>query len=117
MDTTYRSSIMKTKLIVIAGILCLPLSVAFADMKNNSTTEPTNIDGTTTSEPMEKNNNPSTGTDRHDKSNINRPNDSGHSMDKKGTHDMTDDVPVKKTPNDVPVKQPSDLNTHPSTTY
>lgn len=45
---------MKTKLIVIAGILCLPLSVAFADMKNNSTTEPTNIDGTTTSEPMER---------------------------------------------------------------
>lgn len=107
---------MKNRLIVIAGITLLPLSVAFADM-NNSTTTP-NTDGTTNSAPMDQNNNPSTGTDRHDKSNINRPNDSGHNMDKKGTHDITDDVPVKKTPNDVPIKQPSDLNpSHPSTTY
>lgn len=110
---------MKTKLIVIAGILCLPLSVAFADM-NNSTTEPTNTDGTTTSEPMGKNNNPSTGTDRHDKSNINRKGDTPH-LEQKGTQRMPNDVPLKKTPNDVPVKQPSDFNgnntTHPSTTY
>lgn len=116
MNTTYRSSIMKTKLIVIAGILCLPLSVAFADMKN-STTEPTNTDGTTTSEPMGKNNNPSTGTDRHDKSNINRSNDNTRHLEQKGTQKMPNDVPLKTTPNDVPVKQPSDLNTHPSTTY
>lgn len=116
MDTTYRSSIMKTKLIVIAGILCLPLSIAFADMKN-SNTEPTNTDGTTTSEPMGKNNNPSTGTDRHDKSNINRSNDNTRHLEQKGTQKMPNDVPLKTTPNDVPVKQPSDLNTHPSTTY
>lgn len=107
---------MKTKLIVIAGILCLPLSIAFADMKN-SNTEPTNTDGTTTSEPMGKNNNPSTGTDRHDKSNINRSNDNTRHLEQKGTQKMPNDVPLKTTPNDVPVKQPSDLNTHPSTTY
>lgn len=103
---------MKTKLIVIAGILCLPISVAFADM-NNSNTVPNNTDGTTTTQPMDKNNQPSTGTDRHDKSNMHRSND----MHKQGTHNVTDDVPVKQTPNDVPVKQPSDLNpSHPSTT-
>lgn len=107
---------MKTKLIVIASILCLPLSIAFADMKN-SNTEPTNTDGTTTSEPMGKNNNPSTGTDRHDKSNINRSNDNTRHLEQKGTQKMSNDVPLKTTPNDVPVKQPSDLNTHPSTTY
>lgn len=75
---------MKTKLIVIAGILCLPLSIAFADMKN-STIEPTNTDGMTTSEPMGKNNNPSTGIDRHDKSNINRSNDNTRHLEQKGT--------------------------------
>lgn len=103
---------MNTKLIVIAGILCLPMSVAFADM-NNSNTVPNNTDGTSINQPLDKTSHPSTGAKRHYDSNMRR----AHQMNTQGTRNVTDGVPVKQTPNDVPIKQPSDLNpSHPSTT-
>lgn len=101
---------MKTKLIVVAGILCLPLSVAFADM-NKAKSMMDNEDST--SNPQQMENSRQSSTDRHYDANMRR----AHQMNTKGTRDVTDGVPVKQTPNDVPIKQPTDLNpSHPSTT-
>jgi len=106
---------MKTKLIVIASIMCLPMNLAFAAMQSTDTvdddvgtsidTKPMNHDYESTIKAQDHVNRSTSPT--QDKSRI----------EHKGTSTMPNDVPVKKTPNDVPIKQPFDIGTHPSTTY
>lgn len=107
---------MNTKLIVITSILCLPMGMAFAAMQSTDTMDE-DVGTSMDTRPM-----------NHDyestikaKDHINRSNDSTQNkinrMEQKGTGTVPNDVPVNKTPNNVPIKQPSDMGTHPSSTY
>lgn len=117
MHITARSSLMKTKLIVMISILILPLSVSFADFKQPDTII-INNDGSTTIEPMDDGMNPTIKNTRtHIQKTMHDRQEHMKQFDQDVPQNMPNDVPLKKTPNDVPVKQPSDFNTRPSTTY
>lgn len=107
---------MKTKLIVIASIVCLPITVAFAAMQSTDTMDDA-VGTSTDTRPMTHDYESTIKAQDHinrsfdpTKENINR-------IEQNGTGKMPNDVPVNKTPNNVPIKQPSDMGTHPSSTY
>lgn len=111
---------MKAKLIVIASIVALPFSMAFADVQSTTSTDTPNGVKSATGNGVNSNTptlnqpvgaNTSTDTQVKDKTTLHDSRDKTKRVEYKGTHKMPNDVPLKKTPNDVPVKQPSDFNT------
>lgn len=104
--------IMKAKLIVIAGIVALPFSMAFADVTNSAPSATGNgVNSNTPTPTQPAGANTSTGAPMNDKSTLHDSRDKTPRVEHKGTHKTPNDVPVKQTPNDVPIKHQSDFNT------
>lgn len=103
---------MKTKLIVIAGIVALPFSLAFADVVKPATGNGINSNTPTQSQPVGAGSSPAVpGSQINNNSTLHDSRDKTPRLEHKSTHKTPNDVPVKQTPNDVPVKSPSDFNT------